>query len=442
LTAALQELMAEANLPALSLAVVERGRVVRTYAPDSSFQVCCLGKPVTAFAMQMLHDEGRLRLDDCAARYLPASYLPRPAAAAAAITIHQLLSHRAGVIRGSFHPRVRNSEEYACEAHESELVFAPGAQYKFSNLGYFLAGAILENVANRTVPEFLSARIFQPLGMDSAAFERPASAPTGHSRGEYYALVHGDDDLEPAPYFPLPAASGGFYCTAADYARFLAASPVPLRQTGSNSGYSGLAVADPESGTAAVAFCNRANASHELARALEIGDAAAPPDEFAGEFAGSPHLLRLRPNGRGLLAELGPDRFGLRRRGARSFLCDGGPLREYLLRFSLRDGRARTCAAGPHYFCDDAPPRAVAAPDIAGRYVCPRYATAEIFVRRGGLYCQCGPLHESRLAPRAPDLYIERGGLFDGEMLRIRRDAGRVAGLIMGGMTFTRLEGI
>jgi Beta-lactamase len=441
--------MEMANLPALSLAAVERGHVVRTFAAgagvsaDTPFQVCCLGKPVTAFAMRMLHDEGRLDLDDCAARYLPASYLPEPAAVSATLTIRQLLSHRAGIIRGSFRPYVRGSDEYAWEAHESELAFAPGTQYKFSNLGYFLAGAILERVSGRSVPEFLAERIFRPLGMTSATFERPASVPPGYSRGEYYALVHADDALEPAPSFPLPAASGGFYCTAADYARFLAAGDTPLRQTGSNSGYSGVAFRSAERGCAAVAFCNRANASHELARALEIGDGDIRSDVFAGEFTGASDLLCLRPNGRGLLAELGPVRFSMRRRGAKSFLCDGGPLREYLLRFSLRDGRARACSAGPHYFCGDGAPRRVPAPDIAGRYAYPPYTTAEIFVRGGGLYCQCGPLHESRLVRLAPDLYTERGGLFDGEVLRVRRTAaGGVTAIEMGGMTFARVEDI
>jgi CubicO group peptidase (beta-lactamase class C family) len=435
--------MVEANLPALSLAVVERGRVVRTFAAGATrFQVCCLGKPVTAAAIGMLAAEGRLDLDDTASRYLPESYLPRPMEAARAITIRQLLSHRAGVIRGSFRPYVRSAEEYAAEAHASELAFAPGAEYKFSNLGYFLAGAVLERASGRSIPEFLAERIFRPLGMASATFDRPADVQEGHSRGEYYALVHADDVLQPAPFFPLPAASGGFYCTATDYARFLAADTTSLRQTGSNSGYSGIALRDAERGFAAVAFCNRANASHELARALDSDDAATS-DAFAGEFAGASDLLRLRPNGRGLLAELGPVRFNLRRRGARSFLCEDGPLREYLLRFSVREGRARACSAGPHYFAHDGATLSEATPpDIAGRYVCAPYATAEVFVRRGALYCQCGPLHESRLVPVGRDCYRERGGLFDGEMLRVRRSAaGRIVGLESGGMTFARVEG-
>jgi CubicO group peptidase (beta-lactamase class C family) len=444
---ALHQLMADANIPAMSLAVVEGWKIVRTFAAGggvsegTSFQVCCLGKPVTAAAIQMLADEGRLRLDDPAARYLPPSYLPQPAGVSASITIRHLLTHQAGIIRGSFQPRFRDAADYATESHASDLAFAPGTQTKFSNLGYFLAGAILERVANRSVPEFLGERIFRPLGMTSATFDRPASAPAGHSRGEYYALIHRDDPLQPAPFFPLPAASGGFYCTAADYARFLAAGSTPLHQTGSNSGSSGLAFRDPARGVAAVAFCNRANASHELARALDVRDPGASPGCFAGEFSGVSDLLRLRPNGRGLYAELGPVRFDLRRRGAKSFLCESGPLREYLLRFALRDGRARTCSAGPHYFSEDGPPRAVPAPQIAGRYIYPRYATAEIFARHGRLYCQCGPLHESRLVPVAPDRYVEHGGLFDRETLRVlRRAAGRIAGIEMGGMTFTRLE--
>ena len=482
MSTALQHWTAEANLPALSLAVVEQGKIVYNYSTgpsvgeDTSFQVCCLGKAPTMMAMLLLQEEGRLNLDDPAARYLPCSSLPKPAAMAATVTIRQLLAHRAGIIRGSFRPYPRDADEYACEAQESAFAYPPGSNYKFSNLGYFLVGAILERVTNTTVPEFLMERIFRPLEMASATFTRPLAAPGGLSRGEYYALAHGDDRLEPATLFPLPAAAGGFYCTSADYARFLSATmdgdsaacrlsdriraefrrmttdgEAMLRQTGSNSGYSGLALANYSRRTCAVALCNRANASHELQRALEIAGGhiwsrdAAPSGCFAGEYASDSDLLRLRPNGTGLLAELGPTRFGLRRRSANSFVSDEGPLREYLLRFALRDGRARSCSAGPHYFSDDSAPvrHSGPPPDIAGSYRCPSYATAEVFVRRNGLYCLCGPLHETRLLRLGSDLYKQQGGLFDGEILRFRRcPAGRIRSLEMGGMAFARLEGI
>jgi hypothetical protein len=79
--------------------------------------------------------------------------------------------------------------------------------------------------------------------------------------------------------------------------------------------------------------------------------------------------------------------------------------------------------------------------NIVGRYACRNYATAELFVRGNRLYCLCSPLHETRLIPRAADIFLQRDGLFAGEPLQIYRSAAqRVTGLAMGGMRFSRLE--
>ena len=78
MTGEIQQILSEANIPSLSLAVIERGKIVCRYAagpsvsPETRFQVCCLGKPVTALAMLLLEARGRLQLDDLACRYLPA----------------------------------------------------------------------------------------------------------------------------------------------------------------------------------------------------------------------------------------------------------------------------------------------------------------------------------------------------------------------------------
>jgi CubicO group peptidase (beta-lactamase class C family) len=472
----IMQLMADANnLPALSLAVVERGKISHTHTAGPAvsptrFPVACLGKPITALALFLLEEDGRLRLDDSVSRYLPLTSLPRPVEAASEITIRQLLSHRAGVIRGRFAQRRRTSEEYASELRESELAYLPGTRYKFSNLGYFLCGALIEAVSNVSYEEFVKDRIFRPLGMDSATFTRPPAVPEGHSRGEYYALVHPDDDLQPAPTFPLSAAAGGFYSTAADYARFLAAiiseeavaAPLSprvrekfqerriLRYTGSNSGYSSLMMGDVKTGNGAVAFCNRSNASACLEDLIAIAGTqidripATRPESFADDFGCGQEVLRIHTNGRGLCAEMGGARFQLRPRSEKTFVADSGPFREYLLRFRLSDGRPRACSAGRYYFDLGGSTETASPPpwqEIAGRYEFPNYATAEIFSRRGRLYCLCSPLHEMRLIPRAPDLFTLQNGLFAGEAFRVRRSGTNcITGIEMGGMQFVRKQ--
>jgi len=106
---------------------------------------------------------------------------------------------------------------------DAPLEFAPGTRYRYNNSGYFLLGAIIENVTGQPYADFMAQRIFLPLGMRDTAYEgherRPAPHAAGHTRS-------GDDDSW-APSFALsmtqPYAAGALVSTVDDLARWDAA---------------------------------------------------------------------------------------------------------------------------------------------------------------------------------------------------------------------------
>ena len=168
--------LADTGVPSASIAVVRGGRVVftraygkpsetiRTADPALPYQIASISKQFTAAAILLLEDEGKLKLDDTVATYVPGI------TGGDRITIRQLLSHTAGL--QDYWPQ---DYSFAAMAHpvtpqqivdrwaKKPLDFAPGTQWQYSNTGYVVAGMIVEKVAGVPLLAFLQQRIFKPL---------------------------------------------------------------------------------------------------------------------------------------------------------------------------------------------------------------------------------------------------------------------------------------
>ncbi len=168
--------LADTGVPSASIAVVRGGRVVftraygkpsetiRTADPALPYQIASISKQFTAAALLLLEDEGKLKLDDTVATYVPGI------TGGDRITIRQLLSHTAGL--QDYWPQ---DYSFAAMAHpvtpqqivdrwaKKPLDFAPGTQWQYSNTGYVVAGMIVEKVAGVPLLAFLQQRIFKPL---------------------------------------------------------------------------------------------------------------------------------------------------------------------------------------------------------------------------------------------------------------------------------------
>ncbi len=186
-------------------------------------------KPITATAMLILHDEGKLSVDDPVSKFIPqfkgARLADRPLARE--ITIHDLMTHTAGLGppagKGRFAeiPLRETAEQIAA----APMQFEPGSKWKYSD-GITVCGAIIEAVSGKPYDEFVAERIFRPLKMNDTTFY-----PDVGARRRIATMYHrtASGDLEaverrvPAAeseHHPTPSPSGGLYSTAADMARF------------------------------------------------------------------------------------------------------------------------------------------------------------------------------------------------------------------------------
>jgi CubicO group peptidase (beta-lactamase class C family) len=203
---------------------------------DAIFNIASMTKPVTSVAIMMLVEEGKLKLDDEASRYIPglkdlrvmsnvnfAAGTFDTVPQTSAITIRQLLTHTSGIAYTFSSPELALAQKVTGKTSELELplVSQPGTQWNYGASTKVL-GDIVEKVAGQRIDAFMAARILKPLGMTDTFYEVPkdkyARVVTSHQRqtsGSFTEQQRGET---------IPASvrgDGGLYATAGDYARFV-----------------------------------------------------------------------------------------------------------------------------------------------------------------------------------------------------------------------------
>jgi len=223
----LDEVVASGASTALAVAVTdgEETVLVRTRGEveeRSLFEIGSIGKSFTAILTLQLVDEGLLSLDAPVAEYLPWFSVHsghRP------ITLHDLLTHTSGVIRGAEVATASNFDVAALA--ETETGFAPGEHFWYSNVGYRALGLVLEAVSRSLYPELVRARILEPLELEDAT---PSIVHDTRRRLAPLAMPFYDDrpwraehGLVPATWIESAEADGCICCSAPALARYLAA---------------------------------------------------------------------------------------------------------------------------------------------------------------------------------------------------------------------------
>jgi CubicO group peptidase (beta-lactamase class C family) len=141
------------------------------------FKIASLTKAITAAAILRLSDEGKLSLDDPMGRFFPG--MPR---LAKDIRVRQLLNHTSGLPDWSIDAAQEALPENFTTAQAVEyyfgsleqLDFETGQGWGYNNLGYFLLGAIIEQVSGMRYDEYFESEFFDPLNLDSPG-ECPSS---------------------------------------------------------------------------------------------------------------------------------------------------------------------------------------------------------------------------------------------------------------------------
>ena len=238
-----------ANVTGYAVAISWRGELVLNEAfgyadltgpvaltPAHIFRVASHSKTFTATALMQLGEHGRLRLDDRVAAYIPWLDEHRDRRMGE-ITLRQLLSHGAGVIRDGrdcdfwqLHRPFPDAGQLREEVLASPLVTEPNLALKYSNVGYSLLGMVIEEVSGLDYHTYVLENIVGPLGLTSTGpeWEEPGPAPaaTGHTRRG----ADGRRRAVPVVSTRAMAAATGFYSTAEDLCRYFTAHMTGSKQ--------------------------------------------------------------------------------------------------------------------------------------------------------------------------------------------------------------------
>jgi CubicO group peptidase (beta-lactamase class C family) len=141
-------------------------------APDAGFWVGSITKQFTALAVLQLAEGGKLSLDDPISKFIEAA-----PPTWRGITIRQLLTHTSGIPNHTSLPEwgaetwvERSPEDLIRFIRDRPLDFAPGTKFQYDNTGYVLLGLIVQKVSGQSLSDYLSARVFIPLGMKHTGF--------------------------------------------------------------------------------------------------------------------------------------------------------------------------------------------------------------------------------------------------------------------------------
>ena len=234
LEAVLERAVAEGKTPGAVLLVAERGKVLyrkahgsRSLEPerwpmevDTIFDCASLTKVlVTAPAVMMLVEEGRLRLIDRVTKHLPEF-----SGGKSPITVKQLLTHFSGLRPDvDLEPEWSGYETGIQKAYDEVPIVEPGSRFIYSDINYILLAEIVRKISGKPLDEFARERIFEPLGMTETRF-RPAAnllpriAPT--ERLPDGTLLHGTVHDMTTRYMGGVAGHAGLFSTADDLGRF------------------------------------------------------------------------------------------------------------------------------------------------------------------------------------------------------------------------------
>lgn len=252
-TMLLRQLVAEQKIAGAVAAVARRGKVVyleavgdqdlATKVPMSSqslFRIYSMTKSVTAVAVMMLFEEGRFRLNDPVAKFLPEfSHLTVAAAPggttrppAGPVTVEQLLLHTSGLNHrtspeyqaAKVRSRSISLPQFVSNIARTPLMEDPGTRYRYSE-GTTVLGRLVEIWSGKPLDVFLEERVFTPLRMTDTGF---VARPDQLGRlTTVYAPAEGGGirpvEIEEVPFTTRPAlieGAVGLLSTVPDYLRF------------------------------------------------------------------------------------------------------------------------------------------------------------------------------------------------------------------------------
>jgi CubicO group peptidase (beta-lactamase class C family) len=264
------------SLPGAVTIVARRGKIAhfeahglidveakRPMPRDAVFRLASMSKPITAVAVMMMIEEGKVRLNDPVSRFIPEFAgakvaMPRPGRAGGAgapgppaagaqpggrgapppvdlvtasrdITVRDLLTHTSGLMSGG--PGNAQAPQrspgdtlqtYIAKLGAVPLDYQPGTMWRYSGLaGFDVLSRIVEVASGQTFDRFLRQRLFDPLGMKDTGFSLPSDTsrlvPLYRRVEKGFERQPNQEGLSSTSYF---SGAGGMVSTAEDYLQF------------------------------------------------------------------------------------------------------------------------------------------------------------------------------------------------------------------------------
>jgi D-alanyl-D-alanine carboxypeptidase len=210
---------------------------------DDQFKIASITKTMTATVILQLQEEGLLNINDKISKYLNnvlflnvnELHIYHRQKYGNEITIKQLLQHRSGLadiftdaaFRFYFCEYFNRNQEWNAEKLmkryykyklNKKAHFAPGEDFFYSDVNYFLLGIIIERVSGKTLAQNFRKRLFEPLGMNNSYFEY-YEPPTGNDKVACSFL--GKRNISKTLNTSYDWAGGGTVSTTTDLAKFL-----------------------------------------------------------------------------------------------------------------------------------------------------------------------------------------------------------------------------
>jgi CubicO group peptidase (beta-lactamase class C family) len=213
------DLLKQGNVPGMSIAVIHGGKIFwhnnfgvknsRSAEPvddNTVFEAASLSKPVFAYAVLKLVEQGKIGLDAPLTKYLPKPYIEGDDARLQKITARVVLSHRTGF------PNWRG------DGNPLAIHFTPGERFSYSGEGFVYLQRAVEQIEGQPLNDVMNALVFSPLGMSSSSYVwRPEF-------DQHTATGHDSDGTPQDLWKPKEAgAASTLNTTAHDYALFVAA---------------------------------------------------------------------------------------------------------------------------------------------------------------------------------------------------------------------------
>lgn len=191
--------------------------------PETIYHMASISKQFTAYAIVLLAQQGKLKLDDDIHKYLP--WFPD---LKEKITIRHLLNHTSGIrdqwqllaISGTRLDDVIKQEHIVkLLSKQKALNFKPGDQYTYSNSGFTMLAEIVKSVSGKTLRQFTDSVIFKPLGMNNTHFHDDYTEVVKNRSYSYYPREGGGFNNSILSYSNAGATS--LFTNANDLAKWL-----------------------------------------------------------------------------------------------------------------------------------------------------------------------------------------------------------------------------